>query len=433
VFAGGWTLEAAEVVCADPVANSQSPGVSEDEGLPSLPTAYCLLPTDDVLELLTQLVDRSLVQYEEPDTRAAGGEARYRLLETVRQYGRDRLLESGEAEGIRWQHARLFLALAEELGEPGLAVPAELAREYDNLRAALEWFEAQQDGSFALRLAAALGSLWLGRAHLAEGREYLARVLSRVDTAEPTSARARALELAGMLAGASGDYGPEQRLHEECLAIYRSLGDSLGIAGSLQNLAYAARNVGDYARARALTERSLEVAAEAGDKARLVYVLAFGGYIIVEQGDHAVARAHLERSLAISREIGDTPHPMAHFALALVDRAQGDFAPARAHLWKSLAHQRDSGFQRFIPNTLISLAGLEAALGQAERAARLFGAADVLREAMGVRLSVSERDAYDRDIAVARSALGEGPFAAAWAAGRAMSLDDAIHCALDLS
>jgi len=122
---------------------------------------------------------------------------------------------------------------------------------------------------------------------------------------------------------------------------------------------------------------------------------------------------------------------MAHVALALVDRAQGDFAPARAHLWKSLAHQRDSGFQRFIPNTLISLAGLEAALGQAERAARLFGAADVLREAMGVRLSVSEREAYDRDIAVARSALGEGPFAAAWAAGRALSLDEAVALALE--
>jgi tetratricopeptide (TPR) repeat protein len=167
------------------------------------------------------------------------------------------------------------------------------------------------------------------------------------------------------------------------------------------------------------------------DKGRLVYVLSFGGYIMVEQGDHAVARTHLERSLAISREISDTPHPMAHFALALVDRAQGDFAPARAHLWESLAHQRDAGFQRFIPNTLISLAGLEAALGQAERAARLFGAADVLREAMGVRLSVSEREAYDRDIAVARSALGEGPFAAAWAAGRALSLEDAIRFALD--
>jgi predicted ATPase len=139
VFAGGWTLETAEVVCADPVASSQSPVVSGDEGLPSLPTAYCLLPTDDVLELLTQLVDRSLVQYEEPDTReAGGGEARYRLLETVRQYGRDRLLESGEAEGIRWQHARLFLALAEERGDPGLAVRAELAREHDNLRAALD-------------------------------------------------------------------------------------------------------------------------------------------------------------------------------------------------------------------------------------------------------------------------------------------------------
>jgi predicted ATPase/class 3 adenylate cyclase len=422
VFAGGWTLEAAEVVCADDEPTSDRPTTKAQP---------LVVGRDDVLEVLTQLVDRSLVQYEEPDTReAGGGEARYRLLETVRQYGRDRLLESGEAEGIRWQHARLFLALAEKRGDPGLAVPAELAREHDNLRAALEWFESQQDGSFALRLTDALGSLWLGRGHLAEGREYLARVLSRVDTAEPTAARARALDLAGMLAGASGDYGPEQQLHEECLAIYRALGDRLGIAGSLQNLAYAARNVGDYTRARALTEQSLEVAAETGDKGLLVYVLSFGGYIIVEQGDHAVARTHLERSLAISREIGDKPHPMAHFALALVDRAQGDFAPARAHLWESLAHQRDSGFQRFIPNTLISLAGLEAALGQAERAARLFGAADVLREAMGVRLSVSEREAYERDIAVARSALGEGPFAAAWAEGQAMTLRQAVAYAL---
>jgi predicted ATPase/class 3 adenylate cyclase len=402
VFAGGWTLEAAEAVCT-------GAGIESWE----------------VLDLLTRLVDKSLVLYGEQS-----GASRYRLLETVRQYSRDRLLESGEAESIRWQHAHFFLAMAEREERPERSGRERLEREHDNLRVALEWYQLQEDGTYVQRLARSMSGLWLGRGHLTEGREHLARILSRRDMGEPTAARANVLRLAGMLAGGSGDYGPEQQLHQECLRIRRQLGNKGEIADSLLNLAYSARNVGDYVWARTLAEESLAVAEEAGDKRLLAYLLAFGGSIIGEQGDHAVARAYLERSLVISRELGERAHAKAHHSLARADRALGDLMSARAHLQETLALYRVHGWYRWVPQTLISLAGLEGAEGQFERAARLFGAADALRETLEVHLSVSERGEYERDQSIVHSALGEGPFAAAWAEGQTMTLEGALEYAL---
>jgi hypothetical protein len=234
-----------------------------------------------------------------------------------------------------------------------------------------------------------------------------------------------------MLAGASGDFSAEQQFHEEHLAIRYLLGNKREIASALINFAYAVRNVGNYARARALAIESRELAEAAGDQALTAYVLTFGGSILVEAGDHVLGRAYLERSEAISRELEEQANPKVYVSLAQADRAQGDLTSARLHLQEALTIYREARWHRWVPDTLIGLAGLEVAEGQAERAARLLGAADALREALGVHFSVSERREYERERAIVAAALGEEAFAVAWAEGRSLSIEEAIAVALD--
>ena len=186
------------------------------------------------------------------------GTARYALLETLRQYGRARLVAGGGAAALHARHAAHYLAYAEQ-AEPALRGPAQLAwlarleREHDNLRAALDWFAECGPAADGLRLAAALGarvSLWVTRGYLAEGRQRLARLLAL--PGDPLSrARARALLAAGTLAWAQGDYAAEQGAAEEALAVSRALGDLWGIAIALVVLASLAFQRGDYDRAQA--------------------------------------------------------------------------------------------------------------------------------------------------------------------------------------
>src|SRR5205823_5443019 len=177
VFSGGWTLEAMEAVCADPVDSGQLSAVS-NTNLPFLSTVNCQPATHEVADLLAALVDQSLVVYEEQD-----GQARYRLMETVRQYARDRLLEMGEAGEVRERHLGFFLALAER-AEPELRGSGQAAwfgrleAEHDNLRAALEWSRTgSRDATAGLRLTGALWWFWSVRGHWQEGSDRLAEVL----------------------------------------------------------------------------------------------------------------------------------------------------------------------------------------------------------------------------------------------------------------
>jgi predicted ATPase/DNA-binding SARP family transcriptional activator len=191
VFVGGCTLEAVEAVCR-----------AEGE-----------IPID-LLLAIGSLMEQSLLWQQAPGEDKSTGEPRFGMLETIREFGRERLAASGEEDLIRRQHALFFLSLAEQQN-PHDTGWERLDRDYDNLRAALEWCGEQEDGTLALRLAGAMTNPWLGRGRLTEGRQQLSRVLSREDTQEPTAERARALNLAGMLAGASGDYLREQQIHQE--------------------------------------------------------------------------------------------------------------------------------------------------------------------------------------------------------------------------
>lgn len=220
----------------------------------------------EVPDLLAGLVDKSLVVYEEKD-----GSGRYLLLETVRQYARDRLVESGETEAIREKHRDHFLALAEE-ATPMLVGPeqemwfARLETEHDNLRTAIAWCLEEERGTQAgLRLAGALQWFWAVHGHLSEGRERLAAVLGREGAGERTVARATALNGTGLLARVQGDYGTARTLLDEGLAIGRELGDWWGIAASLCIVGTVAYGQGDYSAARTLHEESLAIKKEPGD------------------------------------------------------------------------------------------------------------------------------------------------------------------------
>ena len=494
VFAGGWTLEAAEAACAGPGGTQAD---SDDS----------LIAESEVLDLLSELVEKSLATAEEQR-----GEMRYRLLETVRQYATERLTESGEGAALRDRHRDFYLALAEHKWADRGTDFEPLDTEHDNLRAALAWSKSTANGGeMALRLAAALSWFWRERGSLSEGRAHLAEILARADAASRTEARARALSAAGSLALRQGDYPAARRQYEESRAICRELGDKGGVATSLDGLAMLAARQADYPAARVLREEVLAIRRELGQKASVISCLVGLGHVACDQGDYSAARAFHEEALAIGRELqhqsritaalhalglvalrqGNYSEARSHYEEALaVERelgskygiaasldvlgmaasAEGDYSAARALHEESLAIRRESGEKsgvahclahlgrlasnegdhsaaralheealaiwrelgerRSIAESLEAFAPVFMAEGQSELAARLLGAADALREATRAPLPPFQRDQYDREVAAVRAALGEETFAAAWAEGRTMATEDAVAWAL---
>jgi non-specific serine/threonine protein kinase len=432
VFAGGWTLEAAEAVCSDSGLAGQSQGqpTIQPPGPSAIQNPKSKIQNEEVLDLLTSLVDQSLVQYE-----PQSGQGRYRLLEAVREYAQERLGGADEAAAVRTGHLDFFVRLAERAepereGSDQVAWLDRLEREHDNLRAALDWAEAQGRGEVGLRLGGALGWFWF-RSYLGEGRERLARLLALRGSEVRTGARAKALRAAGMLARLQEDYGAARVLFEESLAIFRELGDKPGIAWMLNSLGSAARQQADHGAARALHEESLAIFRELGDKGGIAWSLGRLAWAAYGQGDHGAARALHEESLAIFRELGDKTG-IAYSLLGLGDlaRAQGDCGAARALIQESLAIFRALADKAAIVIDLEGLAAVAAAQAQSERAACLFGAAEALRELLGAPLPPADRAEHDRSVAAAGTALGEAAFATAWAEGRAMSWDEAACVAL---
>jgi predicted ATPase/class 3 adenylate cyclase/Tfp pilus assembly protein PilF len=445
-FAGGFTLEAAEAVCAD-------------EQIPSY----------EIVDLLTNLVSKSLVVFRDE-------EARYKLLETVRQYARDKLLETGEAARVRDRHRDWFVAFAER-AESALQGPDQalwlkrLETEHDNLRAALEWSSA--DAETGLRLASALWPFWYLRGYVSEGREWLKQFLEKAAGA-PSPLRAKALYGASMLARAQDDYLQATALLEESLELYRAAKDKRGVASALGNLGVIAFARGDYARATRLHEESLEHFRELGDRVGMASALSELGNVAMYQGDLAQAEKLLEEGLALSRaaqddqgialalrrlgavlwqkgerarakallqeslelyrELGAVPGLASVLnSLGMVALSEGDASRAGTLLRESLMKYRDVGDKWHIALCLDRLARVAAAQGEWERAARLLGAEEALRETIGAPLPPSERNGREETLQRAHEHLGEELFAAAWADGYAMKLDHAIAFALTLT
>ena len=367
------------------------------------------------------------------------GATRFRMLETVRQYARERLLESGEEAHWQGRHQMHFLEMAED-AEPHLTATDQkawldrLETEHDNLRWVLAWTSTLGEGAVAgLRLAGAIWRFWYVRGYLGEGRTWLARMLLANLPDDPTAAaRAKALDGAGMLARRQGDFAAARALHEEALVIQRGLGDRRGLASSLSNLGIVAREQNDNATAKALYAESLALRRELGDQWGIGAALNNLGLVVLHDGDYPAARALYGESLKVFRDLGNRQamaSPLSN--LGLVAYQQADYAGARALYQESLVIFWDLRDRWGIALSLEGLAYVALAQARPVQAARLWGGAKRLREEIGCPLPPSERSRYDSQLAATRAAIGDdAAFDLAWNEGGAMTLEQAIEYAL---
>ena len=409
VFSGGFTLKAAESVCA-----------GDD------------LERSNVLDLLSHLVDKSLVIVREN-----GAGTRYRLLETVRQYGRERL--DGSEDEVERRHAGFFVGLAEEAeGELSGSDQARwltiLHSEHDNLRAALSWsLGEKRDLGLGVRLAAALWPFWFARGYLSEGRRWLESAVSQSGRAAP-HARAKALNGAGWLATFQDEYGAAKTMIEEGLALYRELGDEEGIASSLVYLGFVAvlGQRTDVPLASLLEEAAV-LKPKLQDRRTVANLLALEGLVALGRGDLEQAVALNEQGLALFRQVSDVLGVVACLTnIGLMMLAQDDYERSAALLGESLRLARGLDHKLYIQYSIIGLAGVAASQGLPVRAARLWGAAEGMRDTYGTQLARAVRALIDYEgrLAVARSRLDDAAWSAAWEEGRGMNSEQAIEYAL---
>jgi predicted ATPase/DNA-binding XRE family transcriptional regulator len=409
VFAGGWTLAAAEAVGAG-------------DGIAAA----------DVVELLARLVDHSLVVLDRREDDAD----RYRMLETLRQYAWEQLAASGEADAFQEAHAAYFLALAEQTmaTEYGRYEPGHLDHldvEQDNLRAALQWFADREDDEHSLRFVRALGPFWIVRAHIGEGQRWLDAAMGS-SPGETTGLRAEVLAIAVELTLMRGDLEAAATLAHESVAIWRQLGDRRHLAQALGLLGAIARDQCAYPEALAALEESEHIIRTYDDPVALAGNFLRLGTLARQQSELARARALLEEALAIHRAVG---HPrllsLTLRNLGLVAEDEGDYPRARSLYEESvgLARQvRDSWSLAFILEAFASLAVARGAFG---RGAVLSGAAAALREKIGSSVPPAVQPRVDRVVRLAREGLGAAAFRNAWTEGQAMTLEQAIAHALE--
>jgi non-specific serine/threonine protein kinase len=384
------------------------------------------------LGLLSRLVEKSLVVAE-----THNGAARYSLLETVRQYAQEKLAEEGAADQLRRAHRDWCLAFAEQAALD-LRGPREdlwlerLEPEHDNLRAALAWSKGEKDGAEAgLRLVAALQFFWWHRDLWNEGMRWTEGALARSREAPP-SALPRALAAATHFARGSGDYKLATALGEKGLALCRELGDMKSRGELLVYLGYIATVQADYQRATALLDECIDVAQELGDRWLYGFALLRLGMMARYQGDDKRVMELQTQGLAVLRTLGNK------FATAFALHRYGrDVAFPQHHYDEAVALFKESLLlSREVRSRWRSEEGLEglaqgaAARGHYKHAARLFGAAEAQREIVGQRFEPLDQASHDRWVTPARTALGDTSFTAAWAEGRAMTMEQAVEYAL---
>jgi non-specific serine/threonine protein kinase len=402
VFAGGWTLDAAEVVCAGDA-----------------------IQPEDVLDLLVRLVRKSLVVAEE----ARDGAARYRLLETLRQYAEERLMSAGETQTVHERHASYYLALAEDVG-PSMYTWASgavdrLVTEYDNLRAAARWFSESNAVEQAVRLGGQLWGVWVFAGYLTEGRAQLRSLLTLPSTACTAGDWARLAYSHGLVETFLGDYAAARASFEQAAVLQRAIADPL-LATTLSSMGQTAREQEDYPAARAKLQEGLALAQELDLQPVIAHALCRLGSVAHALGDYTLARTQYEESLELSLGLNDRLGAARSFRrLGSLALDQGDYSAARAWLSQALTSCPEFDRLGFV-HGLAAFAALAAAEGQPEVALRLAGATTALSQRTGILLQHSDRGRYERWLATARQALDEEVAAATWAEGQQLRLDQAI-------
>jgi predicted ATPase/DNA-binding CsgD family transcriptional regulator len=425
VFAGGCTLEGAEAVCQGTGNGEQ--GTGDDDARAPVPRSLTPVPSS-VLDLLASLIEASLVRFEP----AAPGGPRYLLLETIREFAAERLAESDEAAAVRDAHAAFVVALAEQ-AKPALETPAaaawvaRLEAEHGNVLAALGWLEGTGRWHDLLRLAYAMVNFWGTSLRLREARPWLERALDPArSAAAPPSLRAGAARQLGWIALYLGDTATAEAWLEEALAIRRQLGDDLGVAHTLTVLGRVAEHRGDDAGAQARYADALAGFRAVGHLPGIAWSLDVQADAAYRRGDIGAAARLAGEAEAMARESGHQNQLAdALIAVGQAAAARAEWAPAVAALREALGLGRALGNRIACADALAGLAEVAMAAGEAERAARLLGAAEELTEAGGLARAACI-DLHNRAFAAVRGALPGPGFAAARAAGRALGLEEAV-------
>ena len=455
VFVGGYTFEAAETVCL---------------GL-------------DVLNLLVQLVDKSLVMV---DADVQESSTRYHLLEAIRQYASEKLLEAGESQEARTRHMDFFLKFV-ETAEPLLNGPQELEwlsrleMDYDNLRTALEW-AMKNDIIIALRLGTALQPFWNRHGHVIEGHSLLSEAVARVKALPPAQGNAavertailvRALNAIGLLGFSKGDFLGAVQVFEEVVDLSRQIGEKRSLSQALSYLVNASVYLGFGERGYALAEEALRLARELGDKSLLgMALINMAGTVAMEKGNSRTAQAYGEEGLQLLKEQGNqwaiayALLGMGRFAARLgnyvearsrfedclslyaklndrhrtimvqseaahLERRQGHIAQAKHFYRETILEWQNLGHRAAIAHELECLAMVAKAQENDQRAAKLFGAAEILRENIGLPMTALERLEYEREVNDLHTNMEEARFVKSWAEGRTMSMEQAIALAIE--
>jgi predicted ATPase/DNA-binding winged helix-turn-helix (wHTH) protein/Tol biopolymer transport system component len=418
VFAGGFSVEAAEIINLNPRLEAYS---SENDE-----------PDVDVLDGIASLIDKNLLSPIEQ----ADGSTRLRMLEVVREFALEKLQASNKFEFFQRNHARYFLALAETaaphlIDEQAVEWLEKLESEHDNFRAALGW-SSKHDAEIMARTAAALRYFWSNHNHLTEGRNWLESAFERCVDAAP-AIRLKLLNGIGQFARSQGDYAAARKAYEESLAAGKSANDLQQLVVSYHGLAALATRHGDFAAAREYTEKQLAITRRLNDESQIAVALSALGDIELASGATTTARPLIEESLAISRQLGNRQLETVNLVnLGAVAFDLKDYSAANRHFAESLTIAQELGNKIFISCSLDGCAALAAAAGYAEQSARLAGAAENLRESIGYEIELTERRFRDAYIPKIRRCLDEETFTAELEQGKLLNLSDAVALARTL-
>ena len=406
VFSGGATLEAAEYVV-------------EDEA--------------NVLDGLAALVDHSLVRRRDDE------DVRFAMLQTIRDYALELLEDHGSEAAVRDRHAHFYLELAEAFASresDETTAHARIDTEHDNMRTALTWWldradeQPEPNGGLALRLSVALGRFWYRHGHAVEGSEWLERTLANpVEGLE--DARANGLRLLGVLMDQRGDLERAARLFEEALGSFRSMGDRVREGACLNSLGVVARSSRDFARAKSLLTESVAIRRELQDSSGMSSSLSNLAILYMDLGETQRARELFEETMKLDQKRGDEwGVAVTSLNLGVAKLELQEVQPAAEMVKSSVRSFVKLGDLDGVAEGIEGLAGIAVAQEGFVRAARLAGAADSLRSALGIPLGEVDRVRLDRWLSEPRKRLGNEGFDAAWAEGGGMTTDQAIDYAL---